>query len=166
VKKRGFLLITSLMITVILLLLGMGLLGSQSSRYEASKQSVYTSQARQLALAGLEDARIKLELDVNFPPPPGPGQVRFSYSESLELPYDPPVAGTYTVTVDMTHADDTGAYIVVTSVGSVGRPTEPVGQYRLRGEIDNQFSGRPNNSHGIQRNRFFRYTHIQDEEVP
>lgn len=165
-RRRGFLLITSLMITVILLLLGMGMLGSQSSRYEASKQSAYSSQARQLAVAGLEDARIKLELDVNFPPPPGPGQVRFSYSESLELPYDPPVTGTYTVTIDMTHADDAGRYITVTSVGSVGNPTEPVGQYRLRGEIDNQPGGRPNNPHGIERNRFFRYTHIQDEEVP
>lgn len=165
-RRRGFLLITSLMITVILLLLGMGLLGSQSSRYEASKQTAYSSQARQLAIAGLEDARVKLELDVNFPPPAGPGQLKFSYSESLDLPYADPVTGTYTVTIDMTHATDAGAHIIVTSIGSVGPPTAPIGQYRLRGEIDNAPSGRPPNAQSIQRNRFFRYTHIQDEEVP
>lgn len=171
-KQRGILLITALMVCIVLLLIGMGLLGSQASRYEAAKQSTYISQARQLALAGLEDARVKLEMDLNFPPPPGPGQDLFSYSETLVDDPEPSKDGTYTVIVDMTYATDltnpsmvTGRYISVTAIGTVGPTIKPVAQYRLRGEIDNQESGRPPVS-GITTNRFFRYTHIEDEEMP
>lgn len=164
-KNRAFLLITSLMVTVILLLVGMGLLGSQASRYEAIKQSSYISQARQLALAGLEDARIKLEMDVNFPPPQGPQQFQFSYSEVLDLPYPVPVQGSYSIVVDTTYNTDPIGYITVTSVGTVGPPISPNAQYRLRGEIDTA-SARGAAPHGIVSDRYFRYTHVQDEEVP
>lgn len=166
-KKRGILMITALMICTVLLLIGMGLLGSQSSRYEAAKQSTYISQARQLALAGLEDARLKLEMDLNFPPPPGPEQDTFSYSEVLQT--DPATyQGTYSVVIDTTYANDVSEsnYITVTSVGTVGPPIQPIAQYRMRAEIDNLTTGRPGNLQGIQENRFFRYTHIQDEEMP
>lgn len=166
-KSRGILMISALMICAVLLLVGMGLLGSQAARYEAAKQSTYISQARQLALAGLEDARLKLEMDVNFPPPPGPEQHSFSYSEVLET--DPSsYQGTYSVLVDMTYAnDDPGRYITVTAIGTVGPPIQPIAQYRMRAEIDNQLTpARPGNSDGIAKDRFFRYTHIQDEEMP
>lgn len=165
-RKRGILLITALLVAVILLLVGMGLVGSQSSRYEAAKQFSYTAQARQLALAGLEDARVKLEMDLNFPPEPGPGQEAFSYSEQLYP--GPPNVGTYSVVVDMTYSlDPNSAYIVVTSVGTLGPPIKPISQYRFRAEIDNRLSpARPPASSGINPNRFFRYTHIEDEEMP
>lgn len=173
-RQRGILLVTALMVCIVLLLIGMGLLGSQASRYEAARQSTYISQARQLALAGLEDARMKLEMDINFPPPPGPQQELFSYSELLVNDPDPNRWGTYTVVVDMTYANDipypppttvTGHYIAVTSVGTVGPTIKPIAQYRLRAEIDNQESGRPPVA-GLTTNRFFRYTHIEDEEMP
>ena len=157
--------ITALMVSVLLLLIGMGLLGSQVSRYEAARQQLRLSQARQLALAGLEDARIKLELDIQFPPPPGPGQQTFSYSEKLETGSSL-FEASYSVLVDMTYATDTSGYIEVVSVGTVGPPIRPLAQYRLRGELDNYTSGRPANGFGIAKDRFFRYTHIQDEEMP
>jgi len=172
-RRRGILMITALMVAVVLLLIGMGLLGSQASRYEAALQSSRSAQARQLALAGLEDARIKLELDLNFPPPPGPGQSEFSYSEALAT--DPPsFQGTYSVLVDLTYGNDStfpSRYITVTSVGTVGDPIKPTAQYKLRAEIDtwnpaDVGSSRPNNTEGILKDRFFRYTHIQDEEMP
>jgi hypothetical protein len=164
-KQRGILLITALLVAVILLLVGMGLLGSQASRYDAAKQFSYTAQARQLALAGLEDARVKLEMDLNFPPEPGPGQEAFSYSETLFK--GPPNDGTYTVTVDFAYANDpNSAYIAVTSVGTLGDPIKPIAQYRFRAEIDNKLGGRPAGPSGINANRFFRYTHIEDEEMP
>lgn len=167
-RRRGFLLITALMLTIILLLVGMGLLGSQASRYEAARQASFSSQARQLALAGLEDARVKMELDINFPPPQGPGQFLFSYSEFLDLPYPTPVTGSYSVTVDSTYAQDpaAGLYYTITSVGSLGPPIAPTAQYRLTAELSNNPNPIPAVPHGIQSQRFFRYTHIQDEEVP
>lgn len=171
--RRGILLITALMICIILLLIGMGMLGSQASRYEAARQTTYISQARQLALAGLEDARVKLEMDVNFPPPRGPNQELFSYSERLVDDTDARRWGTYTVLVDMTYATDilfpptaTGRYIAVTSVGTVGPTTKPIAQYRLRAEIDNQFTPLRPAVAGLTTARFFRYTHIEDEEMP
>lgn len=175
-RPRGILLITALMICIILLLVGMGLLGSQASRYEAAIQSTYISQARQLALAGLEDARAKLELDIDFPPRQGPGQFIFSYSETLVDDPTPSKTklGTYSVAVDMTYATDlinpattTGKYIIVTSVGTVGPTIHPISQYRFRAEIDNLIppASRPNVT-GLNTNRFFRYTHIEDEEMP
>ena len=59
----------------------------------------------------------------------------------------------------------TGHYIAVTSVGTVGPTVKPIAQYRLRAEIDNQPSGRPGVA-GLTTDRFFRYTHIEDEEMP
>jgi len=166
--------VTALMVCIVLLLIGMGLLGSQASRYEAARQSTNISQARQLAIAGLEDARIKLEMDINFPPPPGPQQELFSYSEQLVDDPDPNRWGTYTVVVDMTYATDilyppptvtTGHYIAITSVGTVGPTIKPIAQYRLRAEIDNQSTPRPAVA-GLTTDRYFRYTHIEDEEMP
>jgi len=166
-RNRGILLITALLVSIILLLVGMGLIGSQSSRYEAAKQYSYTAQSRQLALAGLEDARSKLELDMNFPPDPGPGQESFSYSETLVPATATSSQGTYTVVVDMTYSvDPASAYIIVTSIGTLGPPIKPISQYRFRAEIDNKPSGRPPAGSGINPARYFRYTHIEDEEMP
>ena len=163
IRKRGFLLITALLVCVILLLIGMGMLGSESSRYAAMRHAATSSQARQMALAGLEDARAKLELDASFPPDPGPGQTTFSYSERLDL--DSNTSGTYSVTIDRVQAGTPAAVLVVTSVGSIGPISKPIAQYKLRAEMDLSQS-RPAAGNGIQSNRYFRWTHIQDEEMP
>ena len=117
--KRGFLLITSLLICIVMLLIGMGMVGGEASRYRAAMRNSESVQARQLALAGLEDARIKMELDINFPPPPETGpagtsgsvysagpddtQPLFTYSESITIPGLTPVTGSYMVTIDSTN---------------------------------------------------------------
>lgn len=162
-KKRGFLLITALLVCVILLLIGMGMLGSESSRYAAIRNSAFSSQARQLAVAGLEDARAKLEMDYAFPPEPGPGQQAFSYSERLDISAD--LTGVYSVTIERTHAKDAAEVLLITSVGSLGPIAKPIAQYKLRAEFDLSQS-RPNAGNGIQKNRYYRYTHIEDEEMP
>lgn len=166
-RRRGFLVITGLLVCIILLLMGMGLLSSQASRYSSSLRSAESSQARQLALAGLEDARIKLELDQQFPPPPAPGQPVFSYSEQVQIPATPaPVNGTYTVTIDQTYKPAPDEVLLITSIGAVGPIEQPIAQYRLTAELDLKEGGRPTNGQGIPQNRHFRYTHIQDEEIP
>ena len=110
-RKRGFLLITALLIIIILMLIGMGFLGSQAARYRAALRSAESSQARQLALAGLEDARIKMELDENFPPKGALNQDTFSYSEKLTITSTPSVNGTYTVIINATFATDPAAVL-------------------------------------------------------
>lgn len=157
--RRGFLLITSLLFVIVLLLLGMGFLGSQADRYKAARRAAQSAQARALALAGLEDARAKLENDLNFPPPPsGPDQNEFSYSERLDFPDGTP--GSYSVLINSTWQDEPYRVLVVTSTGSVGPPDIPLAQYTLRAELDlSEFvrgTSNPNPS-------FFRYTHIEDK---
>lgn len=147
------------MLTTILLLLGMGFISSQATAYAGNKQAALASQARQLALAGLEDARVKLELDIDFPPPPGPGQALFSYSELLPLPTSPPNnQGSYLVIVDSSEASTGAKEYRLTAVGSVGPPREPIAQYRIEAAIDND-SSHP-------QPKFFHYKRFVDEEMP
>lgn len=137
--RKGFLLVTALLIVAVMLLLGAGLLGSQAARYQAVGHQARVVQARALAMSGLEDARIKLEKDLFFPPPPGPGQTTFSYSETVALPGNPPFdEGTYAVLIDNSQTIDPNNYgvIVVTSLGSLGPSDDPVAQYRIRAELD------------------------------
>ena len=176
-NKRAFLLITALLIIVILMLVGMGFLGSQVARYRAALRAAESSQARQLALSGLEDARIKMELDENFPPKGAVNQDIFSYSEKLTINSVPPVNGTYTVVINSTYAVDPAAVIFVTAIGTVGAPESPISQYRLKAELDFRDTGaavyyetygpaRPGAPAGINATRFFRYTRVEDEETP
>ena len=176
-NKRGFLVITALLIIIILMLVGMGYLGSQASRYRAALRAAESSQARQLALAGLEDARIKMELDENFPPKAAVNQDLFSYSEKLTINSAPPVNGTYMVVINSTYATDPAAVVYVTSVGTVGTPEAPISQYHLKAELDFRDAtaattyetfgpARASGPGAINATRFFRYTHIQDEETP
>lgn len=123
-RRRGFLLVTGLLVVIVMLLIGMGLVGSEASRYRAALRTSESGQARQLALAGLEDARAKLEMDCQFPPPPAAGpsgfaysagpydpstgqsQPIFTYTETLPNPDTPPVNCTYSVTVDSSACTD------------------------------------------------------------
>lgn len=173
-QRRGFLLVTSLFIIIVLLLMGMGFIGSQASRYAAARRSGEAAQARQLALAGLEDARIKLEMDSQFPPQPAVGQPYFSYAESLTLSSSPALRGAYTVLIDRSYEKDPNNVYLITSTGAVGPAEKPIAQYKLIAELDlvPESSGthaRPTPTGGvtaIPTYRTFRYTHIQDEGVP
>jgi type II secretory pathway component PulK len=60
--KRGFL-IQSLLLIALLLVFCLGLLGRQPFAYSGAKQTSKMLQARQLAVAGMEDVRVKLERD-------------------------------------------------------------------------------------------------------
>lgn len=60
--RRGFL-IQSLLLIALLLVFCLGLLGRQPFAYSGAKQTSKMLQARQLALAGMEDVRVKLERD-------------------------------------------------------------------------------------------------------
>lgn len=132
-KKRGVVLILALLGIALLLLLGMGLLGSQVARFRAATRAAEASQARQMAIAGLEDARLKLERDIAFPPAPTLGQTRFSYSEDLTLPDGSPAS--YTVTVDLSYLKAPWFAYRVTSFGGVGPRDKPVTVHTISAEM-------------------------------
>lgn len=99
--RRGFLLVASLMLAGLFLVTGLGLLSAQASRYAASARIAEGAQAKNAALSGLEDVRVKLAKDVKFPPRKGKEreQFKFAYSENLPSPAGaPPIS--YSVVID------------------------------------------------------------------
>lgn len=118
IRLRGSALIAVLLLLVVLLILGMAFLTQQSLFYRASSEAQLSVAARAIAEAGLEDARGKLEKDLDFPPEADPDQKIFTYSEVLTDITDSREIGQYAVTVDFTNKEKNGI-IAVTSVGTL-----------------------------------------------
>lgn len=153
--QRGFLLIASLMITVIFLVTGLGVMSAQASRYQASAKVAEGMQARNAALSGLEDVRVKLAKDVQFPPRKSKirGQTKFAYGETLyDGGGDISTQVTYSVVVDfelerqcqLNNPDPDlvqwlpyrwGVYRITVS-GYVGPRDKPIAQSLLYAEYD------------------------------
>lgn len=94
-------LVTSLLLCTVVLLLGMGFLGSRVGQYNSTLQSSLAARARWVARAGLEDARAKLSRDIHFPPYANQKQTLYSYSEDLyDLSTPKQFVGTYDVQLD------------------------------------------------------------------
>ncbi len=100
-RSSGFLLVASLMLSTLFLVAGLGLLGAQSSRYAAATRVAEGLQAKNAALSGMEDVRVKLAKDVKFPPRSSKDreQYRFAYSENVGKAGEEPEVS-YTVVID------------------------------------------------------------------
>ncbi|MBX3171825.1 MAG: hypothetical protein KF760_30720 [Candidatus Eremiobacteraeota bacterium] len=132
-KRRGIMIIVAMLVLGLLLILGMGILGSQQARYRAATRSSDAAQALCLAEAGLEDVRCKLEKDRQFPPRAADDQRTFSYSETLSN--GPLELGSYYVEVDWSY--DVAPYHIlkITAIGCVGPRENPRAQRTLLGEL-------------------------------
>ena len=143
---RGSLLISALLLFTILLTLGLGILSSQSARMKAAQAQVNSLQAKQLALAGWEDFRVKLGKDQFFLQMVE-DQTYLSYSEDVYIPdaggiSDDLFYGTYTVVCDTSRViflpEPQGIYIV-TVTGKVGQRNEaPSAERKMEFEINVQ----------------------------
>jgi hypothetical protein len=151
-SKKAFMLIFCLMIGVLLLVMGMGLMSTQSRNYQASLQAGSATQALVFAQSGLEDARVKLNIDHRFRPRSGEAQNVFSYSEEVKDDAGKVVGG-YFVVVNYTYDVDPYRVILLTSSGRVGPADKPVAQRSLRAELD----------HNLSRPGYFRWTSFQDD---
>lgn len=148
-KNSGFLLVVALLIASIMLVSGLGIMSAQASRYAASARIALGVQARDAALSGFEDVRVKLDKDVRFPPPrfKSGGQYKFSYSEVL---YNDPdgekTSVSYGVVVDtelervVQPSNSPQIYkwglYRITVTGFVGPRDDPVAQSMLYAEYD------------------------------
>lgn len=113
-------LVTALLLCTVVLLLGMGFLGSRAGQYHSTVQAALAARARAVARAGLEDARAKLQRDIHFPPRPSQAQPVYSYTEDFfDLSTPPQYVGTYDVQVDSSHDIPNVRVLVVTSRGQV-----------------------------------------------
>lgn len=128
--QRGSALVFALMISILLAVIGLYLIGARRGVYANARSTVYSAQARALALAGMDDMTVKLAKDAFFPTGVPDEQKVFSYKEELRDPDDPSkVYGTYQCTVNRTRDEE--GLIFLLSVGTVGPVKSPHARYRV-----------------------------------
>ena len=142
--RRGMLLVVALLVLVVAMVAGMGLMTSQISNYHGVQSAEDAAQALYLARAGLEDARLKLERDMRFPPR-GDGdymedtsaglqeQTLFTYSEDVWV--DGKRIGSYRVSIDTSFVANY-QFTRVISNGLVGPTEAPTAQRVLKLDLD------------------------------
>lgn len=132
--RRGFLLVSVLLITMILLTLGLTFLGKRAIQYRRATLAEQAAYARALAESGLDDALTKLRRDLEFPPL-ARDQEALSYTEEVKVEGER--VGAYRVTVDGTYRFPPYSVWVITSVGESGdKPGKPIATRTLRVEFD------------------------------
>ena len=154
-RRRGFLIIAALLMLTVLLVLGMGLMSSQSSRYRDMQQLSLATQAHELALSGLEDVRAKLELNPNFPPNPAEDQPFFNYAEDVTNPITSKPLGSYEVAMDFSSNQPPFYLIKITATGTVGPKESPQAQRVLKAELQRQYDA-------LTANRIWRWVSLND----
>lgn len=127
---RGSAIVFALLISILIAVVGLYLIGARRGVYANARSTVYSAQARAVALAGMEDMIVKLAKDSFFPTGVPDEQKVFSYQETLTHPDDPSqVWGVYQCTVDRTRDKD--GLVFLLSVGSIGSLTQPQARYRV-----------------------------------
>ncbi len=133
--RRGSALVLCLLLVVTLFIMGMGFLSQHTSGRLASRRAVLAAQARELARAGLENARAKLNCDLKFPPRGEAGE-SYVYCETLQDIGQGVPVGSYEVTLDMDLMAPPYEILKVESLGWVGTRQLPEAYHRLSAEID------------------------------
>lgn len=134
-RRRGFLLIMTLLLCVIMFIFGVSMMSQRVSQYRAALDIGLASKAQAIARAGIEDALIKLAKDPDFPPAGSEDQRIFTYSEVLRDKSNT-VIGSYTVTLDRTYAELPYALLLVTSTGISGPAPSAAASRTITAELD------------------------------
>jgi len=127
--------IVVLLLSILLLTMGLGFLGSRVSQYRSTGQALLAARVRALARAGIEDARTKLNHDIFFPPAPGDQQMVFTYSEDLS-DTGGKLVGNFLVEIDSTYASSPYSVYLITSTGFLGSRLSPTAVHALRATLD------------------------------
>ncbi len=133
-RRPGFALIVVLLIISLLLILGIGYIGRGVARYRAVRDTAVSSQARAIAIAGLEETRVKMDKDYYFPPQSAIDQQRMSFSERV-TDLSGQVVGIYVVTLSWVYEDDPYNMIILRSQGQVIRDGKVVGRRTIEAEF-------------------------------
>jgi hypothetical protein len=123
---RGSLLVTTLLVSILILLVCGAMVYRRSRQYEAANHQVAAARALALAEAGLEDARVKLNKDADFPPFGSEDQRVFSYVEPVFSLDGVTPLGSYEVIVDMRWQAPPLQVYRITSIGTCGETQRPV----------------------------------------
>ncbi len=164
-RVQGSVLIIVLLLIMVLFLMGMTMLGIKSTQAKSAVMTRYSIIAREIAIAGIEDARVKLTKDIDFPPGECAYGAPFSYCETLQYCDTEAPVGEYLVNVDFQKNDPTqyssfDNTIKVTSVGTARGPNNSImARYRISALLDT----RKKNRFGAGANpRRYKYIEWQD----
>jgi hypothetical protein len=136
-KSRRAFLVPALLVVSVFMVLCIGLLTRQPMRNLAAVQSLYQVQARQIALAGIEQARQRLASDFNTT------VSNTSFSDSVTSVGGSTALGSYLVTLDGTWSITPFYVVNVESEGFYGDPVRPLSRYVLRATLDVREEGSP-----------------------
>jgi hypothetical protein len=115
-KRNGFVLVGSLLVLSLLMVLGLAMLGSRATQYEAAALTGLQAEARAIARAGMEATRAKLYKDLNFPPLAESDSSPFEFSENV-TDFDGTILGNYVVRVDRKWRNSPYQVLVISSLG-------------------------------------------------
>jgi len=139
--RRGAILAVVMLLLIVLFVMGMTLLSVKNTQAKSSMMMRFGKMAKYIALAGMENARVKLMKDLDFPPEDIIEDHCFTYAEELQFPDGSPSAGYYVVTVDATRndpkEDSFDRTIRVTAVGvATERDGSIVASHRITAVLD------------------------------
>lgn len=132
-RRRGFLLVLALFLTVLMTIIGLSLMSIKGSTYSSSVGTVQSVQARALARSGICDIWIKLSKEPYFPPGVGDAQSRFGYREEVTDSDGNPV-GSYRVVMDRSKRLSHGV-ILIESTGVAGGLSEVSATHTIYTEL-------------------------------
>jgi hypothetical protein len=131
--RRGSLLIAVLLTSVVLLMMGMAVLGVQSRQYKGVRLLRQAQVAKGLAQAGLEDAELKLEKDLDFPPSVERQKI-YEYEEEVFDVDGSERIGSYIVTVNMENRESRGI-LTISSLGLAGPREKTLAERRITADL-------------------------------
>jgi Tfp pilus assembly protein PilX len=136
-SQHGSVIILVLLLLVLMFTMGMTILGMKMTQARSSMMMKQALIAKQIAISGIEDARLKLLKDIDFPPRGGNDDVLYSYSEILQFPGDSEPVGEFTVTVDSScnEPEKPSNYDRKVTITSVGIMKDKAGQVAARHRI-------------------------------
>ncbi len=158
--RQAFLIITVLLLLVILLVLCGAYLRSQVNYYRGARTNAWKAGARQLALSGLEDVRLKMLKDSTFPPT-NLSTTRFTYVEKV-FDESGQVVGSYRVTLRSDKSDKPFYMLFVQCEGRLGPTEAPIATHTLTALCD--LSDKARDSSGLPNPRFRRWVQVRDTD--
>ncbi len=131
-RSRGFLLVFSLLLVVLISLVVLGMLALRRASNASSRGTVAAVQARSLARSGLADIWMKVSKDPFFPSGVGDRQVGLTFREQVD-DRDGNLIGFYTVTIDRTYRLS-HRVLRIESVGTAGEADDSA-RHRIYAEL-------------------------------
>lgn len=136
-RKRGVLLVLVLILVATMFILAAGFLSIKTRERQTLMQSRDSFQAQQLAYAGLETVRVRLQNDFNFPPATmGPLQEVFKFTETVMNFDETEELGRYQIFCDRRWVDAPFEVLRVTAIGQVGDEDGNPVRHRIIAEFD------------------------------